>query len=196
MAVKIFGTLDKSKPFLDACSFILLQICKVFLVATVLLTSAMVAGRFIAFIPDIHWAEEIIMTLLGYMALLASALAIRRGAHIRMVILDKYLPKMVVKVLDVIVDIGVLFVCYLFITAGWEFAMTLGGRGTYTALPWLSLFWRYFPIPIGGFFMFFFGVEVLYNHIRVFFIKEETEDGKTTDDIIVQQLLKKDGEIE
>ena len=196
MAVKIFSTIDKAKPFLDACSFILLQICKVFLIATVLVTSAMVAGRFIPFMPGFHWAEEIIMTLLGYMALLASALAIRRGAHIRMVILDKYLPDTLVKVSDVIVDVGVLFVCYLFITAGWDFAMTIGGRGNYIALPWLPLTVRYFPIPLGGFFMFFFGLEVLYNHIRAFFIKEEIEEGKSKDEIITEQILKKDGEIE
>jgi TRAP-type C4-dicarboxylate transport system permease small subunit len=196
MAVKIFSKIDRVKPVFDFVNVVLMQICKAFLVATVIVTTLMVSGRFISFMPSFHWSQEIILTLMSYMAMLAASLALRRGAHIRMVILDKFFPKTMVKVMDVLVDLAILYVCYLFLTLGWEFAIQIGSRGTYVSLPWLSLIVRYLPIPLGGFFMIFFGLEVLYNHIKLFFIEEDPEDGKTDDDKIVEQLLKKDGEIE
>jgi len=193
MAEKIFNKIDKIKPVFDMVSLVLLQICKVFLVATIIVTSMMVLGRFVPFFPGFHWSEEIILTLMSYMALLSSALALRRGAHIRMVILDKYIPKKLVNISDIICDLGVLFVSYILITAGWTYAITIGGRGSYVALPWLSLIVRYFPICLGGFFMFIFGLEVLYNHTKAFFIKEVDE--KSVDDAIVEKILKREGEI-
>lgn len=192
MAVKIFGTIDKVKPFFDMVSFVILQISKVFLVITVIVTSLMVAGRFIAFMPGFHWSEEIILTSMSYMSLLAAALALRSGSHIRMVVLDKFLSKSFKKVMDVIITLFMLYISYIFLTVGWEFAVTIGGRGSYIAIPWLSLIVRYFPIPLGGFFMCFFGIELLYKNIRAFFI-EESYDG---DDDTAIAIEEKDGETE
>ena len=44
----------------------------------------------------------IAQTCMSYMAVLSAALAIRRGAHIRMTAFDVYLPKIAVKVLDIL----------------------------------------------------------------------------------------------
>ncbi len=44
-------------------------------------------------------------------------------------------------------------------------------------MPWLSRFWMYFPVPVAGAAMIIFELEVIYNHIRAFFI-EETPDVK------------------
>ena len=97
---KIFTTLDKIRPAYDFTYKVVLFICKILLIADILITTMSVIGRYVPFIPDPSWSEEVVLTCMSYMAVLSAALAIRRGAHIRMTAFDMYLPKKVVKALD------------------------------------------------------------------------------------------------
>lgn len=169
---KIFETLDKVRPVYDIVYKVVLFICKILLIADILITSYAVAGRYIPFISDPSWSEEVVLTLMSYMAVLSAALAIRRGAHIRMTAFDPYLPKIVVKILDILADAAVLALGIIMLVCGWNYASTLGGRGFYVSMPWLSRFWMYFPVPLAGAAMIVFEVEALYNHIKSFFVKE------------------------
>ena len=169
---KIFETLDKVRPVYDIVYKVVLFVCKLLLIADILITSYAVAGRFIPFISDPSWSEEVVLTLMSYMAVLSAALAIRRGAHIRMTAFDVYLPKMVVKILDILADAAVLALGIIMLVCGWNYATTLGGRGFYVSMPWLSRFWMYFPVPLAGAAMIVFEVEALYNHVKSFFVKE------------------------
>ena len=117
--------------------------------------------------------EEVVLTCMSYMAVLSAALAIRRGAHIRMTAFDVYLPKIAVKVLDILADLAVCILGLIMLVVGWNYATTLGGRGFYVSMPWLSRFWMYFPVPLAGIAMIIFEIEALYNHIKSFFVKEE-----------------------
>lgn len=110
---------------------------------------------------------------MSYMAVLSAALAIRRGAHIRMTAFDVYLPKVVVKTLDLVADLAVMVLGIIMLVVGWKYASTLGGRGFYVSMPWLSRFWMYFPVPLAGGAMIIFEIESIYNHIKSFFVKEE-----------------------
>ena len=169
---KIFETLDKVRPVYDIVYKVVLFVCKLLLIADILITSYAVAGRFIPFISDPSWSEEVVLTLMSYMAVLSAALSIRRGAHIRMTAFDPYLPKIVVKLLDILADAAVLALGIIMLVCGWNYASTLGGRGFYVSMPWLSRFWMYFPVPLAGGAMIVFEVEALYNHIKNFFVKE------------------------
>ena len=169
---KIFETLDKVRPVYDIVYKVVLFVCKLLLIADILITSYAVAGRFIPFISDPSWSEEVVLTLMSYMAVLSAALAIRRGAHIRMTAFDPYLPKIVVKLLDILADAAVLALGIIMLVCGWNYASTLGGRGFYVPMPWLSRFWMYFPVPLAGGAMIIFEIEALYNHIKSFFVKE------------------------
>lgn len=169
---KIFETLDKIRPFYDAAYKVILFVCKLLLVADILITSYAVLGRYIPFIVDPSWSEEAVLTLMSYMAVLSAALAIRRGSHIRMTAFDAYLPKGLVKFLDILADVAVLALGIIMLVYGWNYASTLGGRGFYVSMPWLSRFWMYFPVPLAGVAMIIFEIEALYTHIKSFFVKE------------------------
>ena len=169
---KTFETLDKGCPVYDIVYNVVLFICKILLIADILITSYAVAGRYIPFISDPSWSEELVLTLMSYMAVLSAALAIRRGAHIRMTAFDPYLPKIAVKILDILADAAVLALGIIMLVCGWNYASTLGGRGFYVSMPWLSRFWMYFPVPLAGAAMIVFEVEALYNHVKSFFVKE------------------------
>lgn len=170
---KAFETFDKIKPVYDATYKFVLLICKLLLIADILITSMAVCGRYISFVPDPAWSEEVVLTLMSYMAVLSAALAIRRGAHIRMTAFDSYLPKGVLKVSDLLGDVCVCALGIIMLTVGWQYASTIGGRGTYVSMPKISRFWMYFPIPLAGVAMIIFELEAVYNHIKAFFTKEE-----------------------
>ena len=100
------SSLGRIKPVYDAIYKVLLVVCKVFLIADILITSMAVLGRFVPFIPDPSWTEEVVLTLMTYMAVLSAALAIRKGSHIRMTSFDKYLTKKLLNVLDPILSLS------------------------------------------------------------------------------------------
>ena len=169
----IFDKLDKIKPVYDMIYKVILFICKILLVLDIAITSMAVAGRYISFIPDPSWSEEVVLTFMAYMAVLSAALAIRRGAHIRMTAFDNYLPKGLVKFLDILSDVAVLSLALVMIVVGWQYATGLGAKGFYTSIPKLSKFWMYFPVPLAGVAMLVFEIEALYNHIKSIVVKEE-----------------------
>ncbi len=167
-----FNTVDKIKPLYDVAYKITLFICKLLLVADILITSMSVLGRYVSFVPDPSWSEEVVLTLMSYMAVLSAALAIRRGAHIRMTALDVYLPKKLLKMLDLVADVFIMVLAFVMVIVGWKYAINIGSKGVYVSLPKLSRFWMYFPIPVAGVAMIIFELEAIYNHIKGFFVKE------------------------
>lgn len=168
----IFEKIDKIKPFYDVAYKVTMFICKLLMVFDILVTTMMVLGRYIPFIPSPAWTEEVVLTLMAYLALISAAMALRRNAHIRMTSFDPYLPKKVVKVLDVLADIAILAFSMILIIEGWKYCTGIGSKGFYTSMPWLSKFWQYFCIPTSGVAMVIFELETLYNHIKALFVKE------------------------
>lgn len=168
----IFEKIDKIKPAYDMTYKAVLFMCKVLLVVDILITTMAVIGRYVPFVPDPAWSEEVVLTCMSYMAVLSAALAIRRGAHIRMTAFDGYLPKSLVKFLDILADIAVFALALIMISVGWKYAIGLGAKGTYVSMPKISKFWMYFPVPLAGVAMFVFEIEALYNHVKSFFVKE------------------------
>ena len=155
----IFLQLKKIEPLYEFVYSVFMLICKLLLVADILITSWIVLARYIKVIPAPNWGEELILTLMSYMAVLSASLAIKKNAHIRMTAFDPYLPKKVVLTLDLLSDLAVLILAIVMVVVGWKYASGIGARGTYISMPWLSKFWQYFPIPLAGIAMIFFTVE-------------------------------------
>lgn len=171
----IFSKIDKLKPAYDAAYRFVLLLCKALLVIDIVITCMSVAGRYIPFIPDPAWSEEVVLTCMAYMAVLSAALAIRKGSHIRMTALDKMMHKNVIVSLDLLADIAIFALAIIMIVVGWTYAVEIGGKGTYVSMPTLSRFWMYFPVPLAGVAMVIFELESIYNHIKGFFVKEEAK---------------------
>lgn len=167
-----FERVDKIKPVFDITYKVVLFVCKVLLILDILITTMSVIGRYISFIPDPAWSEEVVLTCMAYMAVLSAALAIRRGAHIRMTAFDQFLPKSLLRFLDILSDICVLALAVVMIVVGWQYAAGLGAKGSYVSMPWLSRFWMYFPVPVAGVAMLIFEAETLYNHLKKIVLKE------------------------
>ena len=172
-----FRAVEKLKPIYDWTYKILMFICKLLLIGDIAITAWAVTGRYVPFISDPHWSEEIVLTLMAYMAVLSATLAIRKRAHIRMTAFDKYLPKKVLMTSDVLADIAVMALGVVLVIYGIRFCNSpLSVRGKYASIPTLSKFWQYLPIPVAGVGMIVFELEQVFQHIEAFFVKEEKKE--------------------
>ena len=177
---QIFRSLAKIKPLYDWTYKILMFVCKILLIGDILITCWSVAGRYIPFITDPHWSEEVVLTLMVYMTVLSASLAIRRAAHIRMTAFDRYLPDKVVKALDLLADIAVLVLGVYLVVYGIRFCNSpLSIRGKYASIPGLSKFWQYLPVPVAGVSMIIFELEQIFQHLEAFWLpaKKTAEEG-------------------
>ena len=169
-----FRTLEKIRPLYDWTYKIIMFICKLLLIGDILITSWAVAGRYIPFITDPHWSEEIVLTFMVYMAVLSATLAIRKGAHIRMTAFDTYLPKKVLVVSDILADLAVMILGIILVVYGVRFCNSpLSIRGKYASIPTLSKVWQYLPVPVAGVGMIIFELEQVFLHVEQLFVKED-----------------------
>jgi len=171
----IFLQLKKIEPLYEFVYSVFMLICKLLLVADILITSWIVLARYIRVIPAPNWGEELILTLMSYMAVLSAALAIKKNAHIRMTAFDRFLPEKLVVVLDLLADLAVLGLAIVMLAIGWQYASGIGAKGTYISMPWLSKFWQYFPIPLAGLAMIFFELERIVIDLERFTGRKEEE---------------------
>ena len=168
-----FQTLEKLKPVYDWAYKIILFICKLLLIADIIITSVTVAGRYFPFFTAPHWGEEIVLTLMVYMAVLSATLAIRKRSHIRMTAFDKYLPRKALLVLDLLADVVVLILGVVLLIEGAKVVSPTGNLAKfakYSSLPKLSQIWMYMPVPVAGIGMIVFELEQVFQRLQEFFV--------------------------
>ena len=171
-----FKTLEKIKPVYDWAYKIMLFICKLLLIADIIITSVTVAGRYFPFFTAPHWGEEMVLTLMVYMAVLSATLAIRKRTHIRMTAFDQYLPKKAIICLDLLADLAVLILGIILVKYGYEVIKPTGNIAKfakYSSLPKLSQIWMYLPVPIAGLGMIIFELEQVFQHLEEFFVSNK-----------------------
>ncbi|MBR1672211.1 MAG: TRAP transporter small permease [Fretibacterium sp.] len=169
-----FKALGKLRPIYDWTDKIIMCICKLLLIGDIAITTMAVTGRYVSFVPDPAWSEQIVLTLMVYMAVLSATLAIRRRAHIRMTAFDSYLPPRLVNVLDLLSDAAVLGLGIVMLVYGIKVCNSpLARFGKYESLPQLSRVWMYLPIPIAGAGMVIFELEQVFQRLEAFFVKDD-----------------------
>jgi len=170
----ILQKLNVLKPVYDITYKVILFICKLLLIGDIFITVWAVAGRYIPFISDPSWSEELVLTMMVYMAVLSAALAIRKRGHIRMTAFDMYISKTALKISDLIADIAVLALGVILLIYGIKLcASPLSALGRYVSLPGLSKLWQYLSIPIAGAGMIIFELEQVILRIEAFYEKDE-----------------------
>ncbi len=164
-----FQKLRKIRPVYDWTYKIVLNICKLLLIADIAITTVVVVGRYIPFITAPHWGEEMVLTLMVYMAVLSATLAIRKRSHIRMTAFDKYLPKKVLVVLDLVADFAVMALGVVLVIEGLKVISPSGNIykfAKYSSLPNLSQIWMYLPVAVAGVGMVIFELEQVILHVE------------------------------
>ena len=172
----LFRRMKKLKPVYDAIYRAMLFLCKLLLIGDIAITAWAVAGRYIPFISDPYWSEEMVLTLMVYMAVLSATLAIRKRSHIRMTAFDRFLPPLALKISDLLADLAVLGLGVLLLVYGIQLcASPLGLQGRYASIPALSKLWQYLSVPVAGLGMIIFELEQAFLRLEAFFVKDEKE---------------------
>ena len=172
-----FRKLDMLKPVYDWTYRVLMFICKLLLIGDIVITTWAVAGRYIPFITDPHWSEEVVLTLMVYMAVLSATLAIRKGAHIRMTAFDRFLPRSILLISDVLADVAVFALGLVLLVYGIRVCTSpLSVLGRYASMPGLSKLWQYLSIPVAGAGMMVFELEQIFLHLKAFYITDAEKE--------------------
>ena len=174
-------SLEKIRPVYDWTYKIILLICKLLLIADIFITSWAVLGRYVSFISDPHWSEEMVLTFMVYMAVLSATLAIRKRSHIRMTAFDKYLPRKVLIALDLLADVAVLVLGVILVVEGLEVVSPTGNIARfakYSSIPTLSQIWMYLPVAIAGAGMIIFELEQVFLHIEEFYKPNDRKEAQ------------------
>ncbi len=171
----MFKLIRKLRPLYDFTDKFIMLICKLLLIADIVITSMAVAGRYISWIPDPAWSEQMVLTFMCYMAMLSATLAIRKRGHIRMTSFDQYLPGWLVKFSDLVADVAVFALGIVMLVYGIKVCNSpLARFGRYESLPQLSRVWMYLPIPVAGAGMIIFELEQIFLRLEELFgIKED-----------------------
>ena len=169
-----FKAISFFRPLYDITETLVMLICKLLLIADIMITSMSVAGRYISWIPDPAWSEQMVLTFMVYMAVLSATLAIRKRAHIRMTSFDKYMPENLVKWLDLLADAAVFALGIIMLVYGIKVCQSpLARFGRYESIPTLSRFWMYLPIPIAGGSMAIFELEQIFLRLEEIFVPKD-----------------------
>ncbi len=172
-----FKSLEKIKPVYDWTYKVLMFVCKLLLIGDIAITTWAVAGRYLPFITDPYWSEEVVLTLMVYMAVLSATLAIRKGAHIRMTAFDQYLSPKLLKISDIIADVAVLILGIVLLVSGIKFCTSpLTELGKYASIPTLSKFWQYLSIPVAGAGMIIFELEQVFQHLEALLMEKNVKE--------------------
>ncbi len=158
--------MEKIKPVYETTYKVLMFLCKILLIGDIVITTWAIAGRYLPFIKDPYWSEEMVLTMMVYMAVLSATLAIHNRAHIRMTAFDKYLSPQTLGISDLISDIAVFLLGVFLLVYGLKLCTSpLAALGKYASMPTLSKFWQYFSIPVAGAGMAIFELEQIFQRI-------------------------------
>lgn len=145
---KIFDTLYRMNE----------RICMLLLTFMVVIVSYIVFGRYVMKSTP-RWGEELALMTMVWIGLLSSTLALRDDRHLRMTILDLFLPAKYLRILDVFNEILVLGFAVIMIWQGIKITQI----GMLNRLSGLGISSAYFYIsaPIAGCLMTLYATENL-----------------------------------
>ncbi len=123
-------------------------ICKLLFIVMVFSISYAVFGRFVLKSAP-RWCEELGILCMVWICFLSSTLAIKDGTHIRMTLLEVFLPKSICHKLHLFSYIGILAISIIWMIYGYQVVLlSLVPRMPSTQL---SMAWLYSTVMVTGF---------------------------------------------
>ena len=139
--------MEKVTKFFDLVYKLFMSFCKICFICMVVITGVVVFNRY--FIKkQLVWGEPVVLIFMVYMSLVSAALAIRKDTHIRMQIVDFFLPEKVVNVMRAAANVAIFCFGIVMIVYGYGFTK-LATRNIITGVGITSA-WLYASCPIAG----------------------------------------------
>lgn len=133
--------------FFDLVYRFFMTTCQIAFVFMVIICFAVVTNRYVIKRP-MAWGEPVVLMCMVYMSLVSAALAIRKDTHIRMQLIDFFLPKKAICFLRGAGQILIFLFGIFMIIYGAQFTQ-LAGRNIMTGVGIKSA-WLYVACPVAG----------------------------------------------
>lgn len=137
--------LDKAANILSA---IMLGVCIAIFCVMVFSVSYGVIGRYIPFIRNPRWTQELAILCMVWICFVSSGYAIKNGWHVRMTVIERLLPENLQRIMQIFAYVLLFVVNIFFIVYGKQLVvMTSRARMSATGWP-LSI--TYLSVIVGG----------------------------------------------
>lgn len=135
------------KKFYDILYRIFMTFCQLMFATSICVTSYVVFARYILhFTP--RWGEQLILLCMVYMSLISASLAIRKETHIRVTILDLFMPKGFIKFLKYMSHFLIIAFSVFMLVDGVKFVQLMS-KSVMSGLPVKQSF-LYAAVPVAG----------------------------------------------
>ncbi|MDO5408575.1 MAG: TRAP transporter small permease subunit [Eubacteriales bacterium] len=135
------------KRFYDAVYWLFMSFCKFVFIASICITTYVVFCRY-ALHSTPRWGEQAILLCMVYMALISASLAVRTDTHIRVMLIDYLLPKMMIDFLKGMSHVMIFAFSVFMIVYGFQFT-ALMSKSVMSGLGCKQSF-LYASVPIAG----------------------------------------------
>lgn len=137
--------LDKAANILSA---VMLGVCIAIFCVMVFSVSYGVIGRYIPFIRNPRWTQELAILCMVWICFVSSGYAIKNGWHVRMTVIERLLPENLQRIMQIFAYVLLFVVSIFFIVYGKQLVvMTSRARMSATGWP-LSI--TYLSVIVGG----------------------------------------------
>jgi C4-dicarboxylate transporter DctQ subunit len=140
-------------------------ICYFLLVAVTIVVGLAVFTRYVLNNP-LQWTEETARYLLIWLTMIASSIAIKQRAHIRLETLVTRIPKQAATVIEIVLYTTIIVLGGFLTSASYQFLVTQSIR-RFSASIGIPMFWPHLILPIGFALIVFQAVFVLLEDIQL-----------------------------
>lgn len=134
--------------FADIFSKIMMALCILIFAVMVASVSYGVVGRYVKYIKNPRWTQELAILCMVWLCFLGSGYAIKEGLHVRMVVINAIVPPKVAKFLHMLAYVLLLLVNLAWVWYGWQ-TVQLTSIAKMPATGWpLSV--TYLSVCVGG----------------------------------------------
>lgn len=133
---------------IDWISRFMILVCVLFFAVMVFSVSYGVIGRYVPFIRNPRWTQELAILCMVWLCFVSAGYAIKNGLHVRMTILTGLLPEKAQRVITRCTYVLLLAVNVFFVVYGMQL-MHLTRRARMSATGW-PMKVTYLPVVVGG----------------------------------------------
>lgn len=134
--------------FADIFSKIMMALCIAIFAVMVFSVAYGVIGRYIKFVKNPRWTQELAILCMVWLCFLGSGYAIKEGLHVRMVVINAIVPEKAAKILHMLAYVLLLLINLAWVWYGWQ-TVLLTARAKMPATGWpLSI--TYLSVCVGG----------------------------------------------
>jgi len=125
------------------------------------IVGSLIVGVFFRYVlrDSLSWTDEVAMFCFSWIVLLAAALLVRESGHVRVELIENYLPKRAARALRVFIDLLILITGIYLVWTGWNFMiLTVGQLSPAVRYP---IWARNLSLPVSGLLMAVFAASKL-----------------------------------